>query len=73
MGHYYAFCEVHKKCGPERPDTDSDAEAQAWEDCTVHLETESPPHGKVFVKYSTRRVSSTGNTYRYYQMIAEPS
>lgn len=73
MGYYYAFCEVHKKCGPERADDNPDAEAKAWEDCTVHIETESPPHGRVLVKYSTRRVSSNGNAYRFYRILNEPS
>ncbi len=73
MGYYYAFCEVHKKCGPKRYDSDSNAEDLAWADCTYHLETVDPPHGRVLVKYSTQRTSRNGNVYRQYKVLESPS
>ena len=63
MAHYYAFCKVHKKCGPNRSDVND-----AWNDCEAHEKNVKGPHGKVFPKSSSKR-SVNGTTVYTYKLI----
>ena len=47
MAHYYAFCTVHKKCGPNRTTA-----SKAAEDCNKHAATVAGPHGEIYPKMS---------------------
>lgn len=66
MAHYYAFCEVHKKCGPNR-----NTENEAWNDVDYHVNNVLGPHGQVFVKLSNSwRDTETGRKkfrYRFFK------
>ncbi len=60
MAHYYAFCEVHKKCGPNRSDIND-----AWDDCEKHENEVTGPHIAVYPKLSTTVMVNGDKRYRY--------
>lgn len=65
MAHYYAFCQAHGKCGPNRQ-----SKQQAWNDVDHHLDTVPGPHGQVFVKLSNWvRDPDTGRKKFSYKFI----
>lgn len=72
MGHYYAFCEKHKKCGENRYESTAGAEDNAWADCRRHLREKPEPHGNIYVKYSGLRSKKDGTKARYYTAILKP-
>jgi len=60
MAHYYAFCEKHKKVGPDR----STPQAAA-NDAAVHLAEVPGPHGHVYVKESNLKIVNGIKKFNY--------
>ncbi|OOG73807.1 hypothetical protein B0E43_13275 [Algoriphagus sp. A40] len=60
MAHFYAYCEVHGKCGENRETAE-----KAAEDCNNHVATVSGPHGLVFPRLSNREIVNGIRRYSY--------
>lgn len=66
MGHYYAYCEKHGKCGDDHDDSIEESRELAWGDVTKHKKEISGSHGEVYVKHSVSVMSRNGNKYYKY-------
>lgn len=60
MPHYYAFCEVHGKCGDNRATPEL-----AAENCNQHVATVSGPHGLVYPRLSNIEIINGVKKYSY--------
>ena len=58
--YYYAFCKVHKKCGPNRSNIND-----AWDDCEKHENEVDGPHMEVYPKLSAVLMVKGVKKYRY--------